>query len=87
MREQMRALRMRVPPEFMQPRPLPWNPDPFGPGAFGPAYPPGFIGGDYDRNPDFMGRFIRESYTGQTIFKPIYRHAHWALLQYFLTLL
>ena len=54
----MRAVRMRVPPEFMQPRPLPWNPDPFGPGAFGPAYPPGFIGGDYDRNPDFMGMFM-----------------------------
>ncbi len=41
--------------EARRPRPFPFNPDPFGIepmgiGPFGPAYPPGFIGGDYDRD-------------------------------------
>ena len=61
MREQMRSYRVLIPPDFMRPRPFPFNPDPFGIGQmgigpYGPTYPPGFIGGDYDRDPDFSGR-------------------------------
>ena len=56
----MRRYRAIIPPDFMRPRPFPFNPDPFGVGPmgigpFGPSYPLGFIGGDYDRDPDFSG--------------------------------
>ncbi len=48
LREEMRQ-RTRVMPPFIE------RPDP--PFPFSPVYPPGFIGGDYDRDPTFPGNY------------------------------